>query len=123
MQQDSNASVDRLTVMLSVPDVGRADVAMTADKTYYRFATDDSIEDGELPGLHERFSDAVLHALEAFSPGVNVAADIAPMRFTLFINNRSVAPAVLNPETLRTFTRRLANLYAEMAFVASLAQS
>ena len=45
----------RLTVMMRVADVARADIALTPDRIYYRFATDDSIEDGELPASKEDF--------------------------------------------------------------------
>lgn len=39
----------RLTLMFQSGDYARADIALTNDRIYYRFATDDTIEDGELP--------------------------------------------------------------------------
>lgn len=109
--------MNRITFMISVPDQIRADVAMTEDKTYYRFATDDSIEDGELPGLKKEFDKFTEHLLESFTPGIGITTDISPVKFTLFVNNVVVRPAVLNRDTLRAFISKLADKYNEFTFL------
>ena len=43
--------MDSLEITLSVPDRARADVLVTNDRIYYRFATPDTLDQGDLPGL------------------------------------------------------------------------
>jgi len=104
--------------MIAMNDNVRADVAMTPEKVYYRFTTEDTIEDGELPGLHERFESEVTELLNCFAPGAAVNCDISPVKFQLFVNNVIQRPTVLNKDTLRAFTRGLARLYDEFDFLA-----
>lgn len=111
------ASVDRVSFMLSVADVARADVTMTPDKTYYRFMTEDSLEDGELPGLKEEFEPLVTRALEGFKAGVGVSSPTDPVKLGLFINNRKVIPEILNNSTLARFIDVMKRAYAEFIFL------
>ena len=43
--------IKRLTIMLRVADVARADIMLVPERVYYRFATEDSLEDGELAAV------------------------------------------------------------------------
>lgn len=113
---NSEPSVDRLSFMLSVPDAARADVTMTPERTYYRFMTEDSLEDGELDGLHEKFGEFISETLGSFRAGVGVSAPIDPVRLNMFVNNRKVEPEVLNNTTLRMFIRALMKGHDEFAF-------
>lgn len=116
-------SVDRISFMLSLADVARVDATLVAGKTYYRFATDDSLEDGELAGSGETFNGFAAELLNAFSAGVEVSGDITPLKFTLFVNNRIVQPAVLNHHTLLHFTEILASRHSEFDFAVNLVHS
>lgn len=111
--------MSRLTFMFSNPGCIRADVAMTEDKTYYRFATEDSIEEGELPGLKQEFESFKNQLLESFRPESGITEDVSPLRFTLFDNNSIVRPIILNHNTLRTFLVRLAGKYNEFSCLHS----
>ena len=117
MDEKIEASVDRLSFMLSVPDLARADIAMTPEKTYYRFMTEDSLEDGELPGLKEDFETLVNRALSGFKAGVGVSSPTDPVKLNLFINNRKVEPEILNNSTLAGFIDVMKCAYAEFAFL------
>lgn len=78
-----------VTVMLKVEDTARADVMLSPTRTYYRFVTDSSIEDGEL---------AAVANLEAVAAELNAAVEghegetplSADVKLQLFINNRVV---------------------------------
>jgi hypothetical protein len=118
MSETHNNGVDRITFMLKIEDNARADVAMTPDKTYYRFATLDTLEDGELPGLNEKFGNFAEDLLSSFNAGVGASADISPVKFTLFVNNRVAQPVILNNDTLRKFVSTLADKYDEFGFLA-----
>lgn len=42
--------MQRYTLMISVRDKARADIAVSADRIYYRFATADTVDEGDIPG-------------------------------------------------------------------------
>lgn len=108
--------------MLSVADRARADVTLTPDKVYYRFATEDTLEDGELPGKYpDVFGSFALKLLGSFRAGVGVSASTDPVRFTLFVNNTKAIPEVLNDTTLREFINLLANAFDEFDFLRGFA--
>ena len=117
MNNSMLATVDRVSFMLSVSDVARADVTMTPEKTYYRFMTEDSLEDGELPGLKDDFEPIVTKALEGFKAGVGVSSPTDPVKFNLFVNNRKVLPEILNNGTLAQFIEVMKGSYAEFSFL------
>ena len=117
MNEQVTAAVDRVSFMLSVTDVARADVTMTPEKTYYRFMTEDSLEDGELPGLKDDFAPTVSKAIEGFKAGVGVSSPTDPVKFSLFLNNRKVIPEILNNGTLARFLDVLKTVYAEFSFL------
>jgi hypothetical protein len=118
MSDTYNNGVDRITFMLKVEDNARADVAMTPDKTYYRFATTETLEDGELPGLGEKFCSFATDLLTSFNAGVGASAAIDPVKFTLFVNNKVAQPVILNNDTLRMFVNKLASVHDEFGFLA-----
>ncbi len=93
----------------------RCDATLTADKTYYRFMSEDSIEDGELPGLKECFESEVATLLDCFHASPELSSSIEPLRFRLFVNNTLVHPVTLNRSSLRKFMSRLASLYIEFS--------
>jgi hypothetical protein len=118
MSNDYNNGIDRITFMLKIEDNARADVAMTPDKTYYRFATTDSLEDGELPGMGDKFGTFAEQLLASFNAGVGTTASIEPVKFTLFVNNRIANPVILNNDTLRAFVNKLESAHDEFGFLS-----
>lgn len=113
--------VTRITFMLSLPDMARVDAALIPGKTYYRFATDDSIEDGELrpdEKLFEPLAQSLLGVFEAESDAASPG--IEPLQFTLFVNNVRVTPATLTRATLRSFANLLADAHPEFGFMHSV---
>jgi hypothetical protein len=117
MSESYNNGIDRITFMLKVEDNARADVAMTPDKTYYRFATLETLEDGELPGLGDNFGKFADDLLASFNAGVGTSSSIDPVKFTLFVNNKIAQPVILNNDTLRSFVGKLASAHDEFGFL------
>lgn len=117
MSDNYNNGIDRITFMLKIDDNARADVAMTSEKTYYRFATVDTLEDGELPGMGEQFATFAEKLLSTFNAGVGTTGSIEPVKFTIFVNNRVATPVILNNDTLRTFVNMLAEVHDEFGFL------
>lgn len=109
--------INRISFMFSVENRARADVMLSSDRTYYRFATEDSMEEGELPGNPEHFDEFARELLDVFRAGVGVNASTDPVHFTLFVNNTRVTPEVLNNDTLRRFICRMARYADEFAFL------
>lgn len=107
-------NITRITFMLANEDA-RCDAMLTAERTYYRFMTEDSLEDGDLPGLGERFETEAEALLDCFRASPEISSSIEPLRFQLFVNNVAVKPVTLNRSTLRAFTRHLAELYQEFS--------
>ncbi len=108
-----NATIERVTFMIAYGEEMRCDATLTRDKTYYRMMSDDTLEDGELPGLKERFDEKVKALIDSFRAGVSMSSSIEPIRFKLFVNNLQVTPAVLNKDTMRDFIDKLADMYDE----------
>ena len=102
----------RLTVMLRVDDTARADIALTPDRTYYRLATDSSIEDGELAPVDADYD--LLASLAA------TREDESPLRsdmlVQIFTDNR-LSPAPVSEEGLGRLCDALAGLTPEFTFV------
>ena len=106
------ASISRITFMLA-NDSARCDAALTPEKTYYRFMTEDTLEDGELPGLKDSFNSEAARLLDCFHCTPALSSSIEPLRFKLFINNQQVTPETLNHSTLKAFMRALSDIYEE----------
>lgn len=107
--------IKSLTIMMMVADTARADLAFAKDRTYYRFATDSSIEDGSLaacadiPALVARVQKAAT-ATEGEKP---LEADV---RVQIFINNRQQA-IQLSEASLRRLIAILEPHASEFAFL------
>ncbi|MDE6301099.1 MAG: hypothetical protein K2M19_05240 [Muribaculaceae bacterium] len=106
---------NRLTLMFMVEDTARADLALTPQRTYYRFATESSIEDGEL-GAVENFDAVMAELIDAAMPRENESPLPADVKFRLFVNNR-LAPERATEESLRRVIAALQPLHVEFAFL------
>lgn len=113
-------TVDRISFMLSLPDMARVDATLVPGKTYYRLATEDSLEDGELKSDGGSFNDFAADLLNTFSGGVEAPSDISPLKFSLFVNNRLAKPAVLNRHALLEFMQKLAEQHGEFDFAVDM---
>lgn len=77
----------KITFMVMVADTARADIALTSERTYYRFATDTSIEDGELRAI-DNYERIVAQIVDAALPREGETALPSDIRMQLFVNNR-----------------------------------
>ena len=75
-----------ISLMFKVEDQARADLAFTPQRTYYRFATVSSIEDGELTPL-KNFESTIEELLIAAQPRPGEQKLPADVRFELFLND------------------------------------
>lgn len=111
-----SADTNRITLMLRVDDRARADIALTPDRSYYRFATDSSIEDGELTAVAD-FAAASASIIDAYMPNDNEQPLPADIRLQLFVNNR-LAPEAPTEQSLARVVDALIPLHPEFAFLA-----
>lgn len=104
-----------LTVMMMVADTARADLAFAADRTYYRFATDSSIEDGSLAACADvaDLAGKVLAAAKAAEGEEPLPEDL---RVQLFVNNR-LQQLTVSEASLRRLIDCLEPHAAEFAFL------
>lgn len=114
---DKKTDSRRLTFLLAYADEARVDVMISPEKTYYRIDFPDTLEDGELPGMHERYDEFKAKLMTSFEgePG-----DIAPTRFKLFVNNTAMTSMPVNAQSLHHFVDRLAAEYDEMSVLYQL---
>ena len=96
--------------MIKVEDVARADIMLTPERTYYRFATDASIEDGELAAVGD-FDGVASKLIDAAMPLDNERPLPEDVKLQLFVNNR------LSPEKPRRVINTVAPLAPEFSFV------
>lgn len=107
--------MSQLTIMIRVNDVARADIALTGDRTYYRFATESSVEDGDLNALPDL--DSVTVAItEAAKPRKDELPLSDDVRLQLFVDN-VIAGSGFTEESLRRVIAEVSGLYPEFAFV------
>lgn len=106
----------RLTLMIGVADTARADIALTPERIYYRFATDESIEDGELPAAKEDFRTLSLRLLEAAEADKDETPVPDEVKVTLFVNNRRREIAV-SEKSLRRLIEELCAVADEFMFL------
>jgi len=104
--------------MLSVRDKARADIAISADRIYYRFATADTVDEGDLPGPGEELDLFVARLSEGLRPAEG-ETPIADDDFSakLFIDNRQQTGFVLTPESIRRGTTLLRSRDDAFAFL------
>lgn len=108
--------MNRLTLMFRYGDEARADVAITADKVYYRFATDDSIEDGELPAFKTDFEKLTSELTEAMKASEGEDEIDGEMKVEIYTDNRKSSTCV-SRQSLRRAVEILTYEADEFAFL------
>lgn len=78
--------IKRVSIMLRRGDEAHASIALTPERTYYRFATDDSIEDGELAPVAD-FSRVADDIASAALPGEGEEPLPGHLRMQVFVDN------------------------------------
>ncbi len=101
--------------MMRVEDRARADLALTPERTYYRFATDSSIEDGDLPAIAD-FETAATALLEAVKGADDEKPLTGDMKVQIFVNNR-LDNSLITEQSLRRLVSSLEPHAAEFAFL------
>lgn len=107
---------NRLTIMMGVADMARADIALTPDRIYYRFATDESIEDGELPGPKDNFGRLTGDLLATAKAGEGERPLSDGVKVTVFVDNR-LSDIKFSEESLRRLVHSLRHVAEEFAFI------
>lgn len=109
-------AIARLTIMVAVSDTARADIALTPERIYYRFATDEAIEDGELPAAKEDFTTLAVRILSNVTARDNEKALPDDVRLTIFVNNRK-SDITVSEESLRRMVDELHAVADEFTFL------
>lgn len=108
--------IGRLTLMVRASDTARADIALTPERIYYRFATDESIEDGELPGTKEDF-DKFCHRLLDNAVAREDETPLADeIKLSIFTDNRT-NNFKASEQSLRRIVNDLKSIAEEFAFL------
>ncbi len=108
------SDVKKLTLMFAAGDIARADILLSPDRIYYRFATDDSIEDGQLPPYKGDFAELVTDIISSLPANTNIAGDNVKM--TVFIDNK-LSVITSDVDTIRKTVARLCDVADEFAFL------
>ena len=111
------ADCKRLTLMVRVADVARSDIALTPARIYYRFATDDAIEDGELPPVKEDFRTLVTRLVNAAASKDGESKLGQDVRLSVFVDNR-LSDLDTSEESLRRLVGELRAVADEFAFLS-----
>lgn len=106
--------IKKLTLMFAAGDVARADILLSPDRIYYRFATDDSIEDGQLPPYKGDFAALAADITSALPAGKSSTDDNVKM--TVFVDNR-LSVVTSDIEVIRRTVGRLCDVADEFAFL------
>lgn len=106
--------IKKLTLMFAAGDVARADILLSHDRIYYRFATDDSIEDGQLPPYKGDFV-ALAADITSALPADKSATD-DNVKMTVFVDNR-LSAVTSDIEVIRRTVGRLCDVADEFAFL------
>lgn len=101
--------------MLSIPDKARADIMISPERVYYHFATEDSIEDGDLPGPGDRIEPVCTRILDALQSHAG-ETELADVKLQLYINN-VLRPCDWSRQSLLRATEQLTALGEPMAFL------
>ena len=107
--------INRLTLMLRVTDVARADIMFTPERIYYRFATEDSLEDGELAPLSD-FAVTTSSLVEVAKGRANETPLAQNVLMQVFVNNRLSSEAA-SEQSLSRLIRALLPITAEFQFL------
>lgn len=100
-----------------VADTARADIAITPERTYYRFATDSSLEDGELRAI-EHYDEIAAQIIDAAIPKDGECTLSSDLRMQLFVNNR-IAPEKPTEQSLERLINIISDLFPEFEFLQS----
>lgn len=106
----------RLTIMMRVADTARADIALTTDRIYYRFATEETIEDGELPAPKEEFgvlAENIVKDAESKDGETLLGDDV---KIEIYVDNR-VSGIKVSEQSLRRLVNCLKCVAEEFAFL------
>lgn len=106
----------RLTIMMRAGDEARADMALTPERIYYRFATDESIEDGELPAAKEDFDDLSNRIIKAATALDNESPLGSDMKISIFVQNR-ISDIKISEESLKRLVLEMRSVAEEFAFL------
>ena len=107
--------IKRLTIMLRVADVARADIMLVPERVYYRFVTEDSLEDGELAAVPD-FAAVASELIEAAKAAEGEKSLADGMLMQVFVNNRLSTDAV-SEQCLRRMVNCLLPIAAEFQFL------
>ena len=108
--------IGRLTLMVRAADTARADIALTPDRIYYRFATDESIEDGELPGTKEEFDSFCCRLLDSVAAREAETPLADEIKLSIFTDNHTTDIKV-SEQSLRRMVNELKAIADEFAFL------
>lgn len=103
----------RLTLMVRIDDTARADIALTPERTYYRFATDSSIEDGQLAPVEVDY-ESLIKSAKAREGEAPLAQGVLVQ---IFEDNRR-CPVQISEPGLSRLVDALVPLAPEFAFMA-----
>lgn len=105
----------RLSIMFRVDDTAHAAITLTPDRSYYRFATDDSIEDGELAAVSgfDTVAPAVAQAALPEEGDTPLGEDV---KMQVFVDNVLMREKPTE-QSLRRVVKLLAPLAPEFAFL------
>lgn len=106
----------RLTIMMRVADTARADIALTPDRVYYRFATEETIEDGELPAPKEAFATLAENIVSDAEAKEGETALGSEMKVEIYVDNR-VSGIKISEQSLRRLVNCLKGVAEEFAFL------
>lgn len=102
--------------MIGVSDIARADIAMTPERTYYRFATDESIEDGDLPASKADFQKTVCEILASAESAQKENDLNKDVKVTIFVDNR-LKDITVSEESLKRMVNSLCGIAEEFMFL------
>lgn len=100
--------------MFAADDIARADILLSADRIYYRFATDDSIEDGQLPPYKGDFAAFANEIVSELDNAKSTGDDSVKM--TVFVDNK-LATNTTDCETIAKTVATLCTVADEFAFL------
>lgn len=109
----------RLTLMLSIPDKARADVMISPERVYYHFATEDAIEDGDLPGSGDRIEPVCTRILDALQTREE-ETELPAVKLQLYVDN-ALKPCAWSRQSLLRAIEQLTTLGEPLAFMRAFA--
>lgn len=105
-----------IIIMLRAGDEARADISLTPERVYYRFATDSSIEDGNLPAIKEDFASFIYRLMSAAEPRESETPLDKSVKFEMYVDTR-VKNFAMSEESLRRLISILCEVSDEFLFL------